>query len=54
MRLDIRTYAVMPLNEECGLIEWVGHTNALKSILEKEYHRQNKKLFVCHHETTTC
>ena len=43
---DIRTYAVMPLNEECGLLEWVSNTNALKRILEKEYARQNKKIYV--------
>lgn len=43
---DIRTYAVMPLNEECGLLEWVSNTNALKRILEKEYARQGKKIYV--------
>ena len=43
---DIRTYAVMPLNEECGLLEWVSNTNALKRILEKEYARHNKKIYV--------
>lgn len=44
--LYIRTYAVMPLNEECGLIEWVSNTNALKSILEKGYDRYKKKVYV--------
>ncbi len=43
---DIRTYAVMPLNEECGLLEWVSNTNALKVILEKGYARYNKKVYV--------
>ncbi|WVQ68017.1 uncharacterized protein L199_006223 [Kwoniella botswanensis] len=43
---DIRTYAVMPLNEECGLLEWVANTNALKSILEKGYQRHNKKIYI--------
>jgi len=43
---DIRTYAVMPLNEDCGLLEWVSHTNALKSILEKGYSRHGKKVYV--------
>ncbi|WWC71522.1 uncharacterized protein I206_105480 [Kwoniella pini CBS 10737] len=42
---DIRTYAVMPLNEECGLLEWVANTNALKSILEKGYGRYGKKVY---------
>jgi serine/threonine-protein kinase ATR len=36
----------MPLNEECGLLEWVSNTNALKSILEKGYSKYGKKLYV--------
>lgn len=43
---DIRTYAVMPLNEECGLLEWVANTHALKNILEKGYQRQGKRIWV--------
>jgi phosphatidylinositol kinase/protein kinase (PI-3 family) len=44
--VDIRTYAVMPLNEECGLLEWVANTHALKNILEKGYSRQGKRIWV--------
>lgn len=44
--VDIRTYAVMPLNEECGLLEWVVNTHALKNILEKGYTRQGKRIWV--------
>jgi serine/threonine-protein kinase ATR len=44
--IDIRTYAVMPLNEECGLLEWVANTHALKNILEKGYQRQGKRIWV--------
>ncbi|ORY85369.1 hypothetical protein BCR35DRAFT_264576 [Leucosporidium creatinivorum] len=36
-RLDIRTYAVVPLNEDCGLIEWVPHVVVLRGILNKSY-----------------
>ncbi|XP_055865310.1 serine/threonine-protein kinase ATR-like isoform X2 [Biomphalaria glabrata] len=36
-RLMIRTYAVTPLNEECGLIEWVNNTTGLRNILVKLY-----------------
>lgn len=36
----------MPLNEECGLLEWVVNTNALKNILEKGYQRHNKRIWV--------
>jgi serine/threonine-protein kinase ATR len=49
--LDIRTYAVMPLNEECGLLEWVANTHALKNILEKGYNRQGKRIWVSHQST---
>lgn len=35
--LHIRTYAVIPLNEECGIIEWVNNTAALRHILTKLY-----------------
>jgi serine/threonine-protein kinase ATR len=36
----------MPLNEECGLLEWVSNTSAFKRILDKEYGRFGKKLYV--------
>ena len=36
-RLYIRTYAVLILNEECGLIEWVPNTVAFRQILAKHY-----------------
>ncbi|XP_058457566.1 serine/threonine-protein kinase ATR isoform X2 [Malaya genurostris] len=32
-RLNIRTYAVLPLNEECGIIEWVENLNTFRSIV---------------------
>uniref|UniRef100_A0A673CHI9 Serine/threonine-protein kinase ATR n=1 Tax=Sphaeramia orbicularis TaxID=375764 RepID=A0A673CHI9_9TELE len=35
--LHIRTYAVIPLNEECGIIEWVNNTGGLRHILTKLY-----------------
>ncbi|XP_019359111.1 PREDICTED: serine/threonine-protein kinase ATR isoform X2 [Gavialis gangeticus] len=35
--LHIRTYAVIPLNDECGIIEWVNNTAGLRSILIKLY-----------------
>ena len=44
---DIRTYAVTTLNEECGLLQWVSNTSALKSILEGGYARQGRRLYVC-------
>lgn len=33
--VDIKTYAVTPLNEECGLIEWVDNLRALRDIVIK-------------------
>ncbi|XP_068194787.1 serine/threonine-protein kinase ATR [Antennarius striatus] len=35
--LHICTYAVIPLNEECGIIEWVNNTAGLRHILNKLY-----------------
>ncbi|XP_062295726.1 serine/threonine-protein kinase ATR [Scomber scombrus] len=35
--LHICTYAVIPLNEECGIIEWVNNTTGLRHILTKLY-----------------
>ncbi|KAL2915491.1 hypothetical protein HK105_204892 [Polyrhizophydium stewartii] len=39
--LHIRTYAVVPLNEECGIIEWVRHTVGFRNILIKSYKAKN-------------
>ena len=36
-RLYIKTYAVTPLNEECGLIEWVDGLRTLRDILLEGY-----------------
>lgn len=36
-RLYIRTYAVIPLNEECGLIEWVNNLKTFRDIILKLY-----------------
>lgn len=44
---DIRTYAVIPLNEECGLIEWVKNTIGLRHILLKAYDARNINAHVC-------
>ncbi|ESO92356.1 hypothetical protein LOTGIDRAFT_190706 [Lottia gigantea] len=35
--LHMRTYSVVPLNEECGFIEWVNNTSGLRYILMKLY-----------------
>lgn len=32
-RLYIRTYSVLPLNEECGIIEWVPNLVGLRPVL---------------------
>ncbi|KAI1315377.1 serine/threonine-protein kinase M1 [Mortierella claussenii] len=39
--LYIRTYAVIPLNEECGLIEWVHNTTPFRHIMQKQYKVNN-------------
>lgn len=35
--LHIRTYSVVPLNEYCGLLEWVNNTQGLRHILLRMY-----------------
>ncbi|XP_047134569.1 serine/threonine-protein kinase atr isoform X1 [Hydra vulgaris] len=47
-QLHIRTYAVIPLNEECGLLEWVPNTSGLRFILNNIY--KEKGLTVKVHE----
>jgi serine/threonine-protein kinase ATR len=39
--LAIRTYAVVPLNETCGLIEWVEKMHAYRNIVTKIYKEKN-------------
>lgn len=36
-RLYIRTYSVLPLNEECGLIEWLHNLVGLRPIMMHIY-----------------
>ncbi|XP_017126550.1 serine/threonine-protein kinase ATR [Drosophila elegans] len=36
-RLHIRTYAVLPFNEECGLVEWLPNLASYRSICMKMY-----------------
>lgn len=40
-RLYIKTYAVTPLNEECGLIEWIDNLKTLRDILLNAYKQKN-------------
>ncbi|KAF1987090.1 hypothetical protein K402DRAFT_463189 [Aulographum hederae CBS 113979] len=40
-QLYIRTYAVTPLNEECGTIEWVDGLKPLRDIIMKNYKDKN-------------
>lgn len=43
-RLYIRTYAVTPLNEACGLIEWVDGLKPMRDILLNSYRAQGTKV----------
>lgn len=43
--LLVRTYAVVTLNEECGLIEWVPNTVGFRHILHKLYHARGIPLY---------
>lgn len=43
---DIRTYGVVSLNEECGLIQWVPNTIPIRPILHTLYGRRGRALWV--------
>lgn len=43
-RLYIRTYAVTPLNEACGLIEWVDGLKPMRDILLSSYRARGTKV----------
>ncbi|KAJ0746764.1 putative non-specific serine/threonine protein kinase [Helianthus annuus] len=36
-KLYLRTFAVIPLTEDCGMVEWVPHTRGLRHILQDIY-----------------
>lgn len=44
--VDIRTYAVTPLNDECGLCQWVNNTIPLRNILQKHYSSKGIQIYV--------
>ncbi|KAF9364890.1 serine/threonine-protein kinase M1 [Mortierella sp. NVP85] len=39
--LYIRTYSVVPLNEECGIIEWVHNTLPFRHVVYRQYKANN-------------
>lgn len=41
-RLYIRTYSVVPLNEECGIIEWVDNLVPLRPVLMNMYKQKGR------------
>ena len=41
MKIAATTYSVVPVNEECGLIEWVDHTAPYRNILLSLYEKRN-------------
>jgi len=43
--LKLRTFAVLPLTEECGLIEWVNHTCCFRHVVH-ELHMEDGIFFV--------
>ena len=46
--LDIRTYSVVALNEECGFIQWVPNTVPIRPVIVKYYEARRIKSWVCH------
>lgn len=43
--LHVRTYSVVPLNEECGLLEWVPNLTPFRHILTTLYKEKNMQPF---------
>ncbi|KAL6705751.1 serine/threonine-protein kinase M1 [Coniothyrium glycines] len=43
-RLYIKTYAVTPLNEECGTIEWVEGLKPMRDIIIRSYRQHNVQI----------
>ncbi|TGO91177.1 hypothetical protein BPOR_0036g00070 [Botrytis porri] len=43
-QLYVKTYAVTPLNEECGIIEWIEGLQTLRKILTDLYGAQGKRI----------
>lgn len=41
-RLNIRLYSVAPLNEECGLIEWIPNLVGLRPVLMNLYKQKGE------------
>lgn len=39
-RLHLRTFAVTCLSEDCGILEWVPHTESFRSLISKTYNPQ--------------
>nr|XP_033814332.1 serine/threonine-protein kinase ATR isoform X1 [Geotrypetes seraphini] len=50
--LHIRTYSVIPLNDECGIIEWINNTAGLRPILNKLY--KEKGVYMSGKELRQC
>lgn len=44
-RLSIRLYSVAPLNEECGLIEWVPNLVGLRPVLMNLYKQRGEDIY---------
>jgi phosphatidylinositol kinase/protein kinase (PI-3 family) len=44
--LDIRTYGVITLNEECGFIQWVLNTIPIRPVLVKGYEARRVRNWV--------
>jgi serine/threonine-protein kinase ATR len=41
--LRLRTYAIVPLSRNTGLIEWINNTTTLKSVVGEYWKKQNIK-----------
>lgn len=40
--LEVTRFSVTPLNEESGIIEWVGNTQSFRSLIQETYARDGQ------------
>lgn len=45
-QLTIHSYSVTPLNEYCGIIEWIPNTSSFRSIIQGEYEKNGIQLVI--------
>jgi hypothetical protein len=51
-KLRLRTYAVLPMTEECGIIEWVPNTTGFRHLVNAQHEKVFHFFSITHHIIT--